>query len=384
MPARRKGVVELFKIAGVQVEIDFSWIVVFALVGWSLSAGYFPLRYPGHATGAYWLVGLAATILFFASVIGHELSHAALANRLGEKVNRITLFIFGGMAHLSCEPKSPADELKIAAVGPASSLAIAGFFWLIGRATRSVAGATLWPAMFSYLAFINVALAVFNLLPGFPLDGGRLLRAFLWQRSGNLRRSTARAADWGSGIAWALIGLGTLEIFEGGLIGGLWLIFIGLFLRSAATMSYQSVVIEQMLGEIRVADLMIRDPVSVAPDLRINDAVEKFFLHYGYTGFPVVNDGRTLGLLSLGHVRECPAAERAARTVDDVMVPIARNITISPDASISDALHQMAEADTGRLLVMEGDRLLGLITRSAIARFVQIRTQLSAPAASAA
>lgn len=384
MPASRKGVVELFKVAGVQVEIDFSWIIIFVLIYWSLSAGYFPLQYPGHTTGEYWLVGLAATILFFASVLGHELSHAALANRLGEEVNRITLFIFGGMAHLTGEPTSAANELKIAAVGPVSSIVIAAFFWLIGAAIGSAPDATLWAAVFSYLAFINVALAVFNLLPGFPLDGGRLLRAFLWQRWGSLRRATARAADWGAGIAWALIGLGTLEIFAGGLIGGLWLIFIGLFLRNAATTSYQSVVIEQMLGQIRVADLMIRDPVSVAPDLTISDAVEKFFLHYGYAGFPVVSDGRALGLLSLGRVRECPAGERAARTVGDVMVPVGQKITIAPYAPISDALHRMAEADVGRLLVMDGERLLGLITRSAIARFVQLKAQLAPPAVSAA
>jgi Zn-dependent protease/predicted transcriptional regulator len=384
MPASRRGVVELFKVAGVQIEIDFSWIVIFVLVFWSLSAGYFPLEYPGRSARDYWLVGFAATILFFSSVLAHELSHAALANRLGEKVTRITLFIFGGMAHLSGEPKSAASEFKIAAIGPASSIAIAGLFWFVAQAVRPVAGAALWAAMFRYLALINLVLAVFNLLPGFPLDGGRLLRAFLWQRSGNFRRATARAADWGSGIAWALIAIGTLEIFEGGLIGGLWLIFIGLFLRSAATMSYQSVVIEQMLGEVRVEDLMIRDPISVAPDLKISDAVERFFLHYGYTGLPVVEDGRALGLLSLGRVRECPAAERSARTVRDVMVPIGPNITISPDASISDALHQMAEADAGRLLVMDGDRLVGLITRSTIARFVQIRAQLTGPAPSAA
>ena len=383
MPASRRGVVELFKVAGVQVEVDFSWIIVFVLIYWSLSAGYFPLQYPGHTTGEYWLVGLAATILFFASVLGHELSHAALANWLGEGVDRITLFIFGGMAHLSGEPKSAANELKIAAVGPLSSIVFAAFFWLIGAMIGSAGGPTLWTAVFRYLAFINLALAVFNLLPGFPLDGGRLLRAFLWQRWGNMRRATARAADWGAGIAWALIGLGTLEIFAGGLIGGLWLIFIGLFLRGAATTSYQSVVVEQMLGQIRVADLMIPNPVSLAPDLSVSDAVEKFFLHYGYAGFPVVSDGRALGILSLGQVRDCPPGERASKAVGDVMLPIAPNITIAPDAPISDALHRMAEADVGRLLVMDNRRMIGLITRSAIARFVQLKAQLAAPAPSA-
>lgn len=379
----RRGVVELFTVAGVQIEIDFSWIIVFVLILWSLSSGYFPQQYPGHTAGEYWMVGVVATILFFASVVGHELSHAAMANRLGDKVSKITLFIFGGMAHLSGEPKTANDELKIAAVGPASSIVIAAFFWAVAAALKSSAGATLWYAVFGYLAFINVALAVFNLLPGFPLDGGRLLRAFLWRRWGDLRRATARAADWGSGIAWALIGLGALEIFGGGLVGGLWLIFIGLFLRSAASTSYQSVVIEQMLGQTRVSDLMIRDPIAVPPDMRISDAVERYFLHHGYSGFPVVSDGQVRGLLVLGRVRECPPEERATKTVADVMIAVQSGITISPAASIADAMHQMAEADVGRLLVVEGDRLVGIITRSAIARFVQIKAQLSAPAAAA-
>ncbi len=374
----RSGVIELFTIAGVEIEIDFSWIIVFVLILWSLSSGYFPQEYPGHTVGEYWIVGMVATILFFASVVGHELSHAAMGNALGETVTKITLFIFGGMAHLSGEPKTAADELKIAAVGPASSVVIAAIFWVIALAVRSAGTATLWYAMFAYLAFINVALAVFNLLPGFPLDGGRLLRAFLWHRWGDLRRATAAAADWGNGIAWALIGLGALEIFAGGLIGGLWLIFIGLFLRSAASTSYHSMVIEQMLGQTRVSDLMIRDPISVPPDMRISEAVERYFLHYGYTGFPVASDGHVRGLLVLARVRECPPEERASKTVADVMLPIQGNVTIPPRASVADALHQMAEADVGRLLVVDGDRLLGIVTRSAIARFVQIKAQLTA------
>lgn len=380
----RTGAIELFTIAGVEIEIDFSWIIVFVLILWSLSAGYFPQEYPGHSTGEYWMVGVVATLLFFASVVGHELSHAAMANRLGETVSKITLFIFGGMAHLSGEPKTAADELKIAAIGPASSIVIAAIFWSIAVAIRSSGTATLWYATFAYLAFINVALAVFNLLPGFPLDGGRLLRAFLWRRWGDLRRATAAAADWGNTIAWALIVLGSFEIFGGGLVGGLWLIFIGLFLRSAASSSYQSMVIEQMLGRTGVSDLMIRDPITVAPDILINEAVERYFLHYGFTGFPVVSDGHVRGLLVLGRVRECPPEERGSRTVADVMLPLQDNITIASSRSVADAMHQMAEADLGRLLVVEGDRLLGIITRSAIARFVQIKAQLTGATAAAA
>ncbi len=266
MAGERKGSLELFKVAGVQVEIDYSWIVIAILVWWSLSAGYFPGKYPGHSFADYWTVGAIGTVLFFASVLGHELSHAAIGNRLGEKVSSITLFIFGGMAHLSGEPKTAGDEFKIAAIGPVSSIVIGAIFWTIAGSLGALHAPALWVALFSYLAFINVALAVFNLLPGFPLDGGRILRAILWHFWGDFRRATAAAADWGNTIAWGLIALGALEIFGGGLVGGIWMIFIGLFLRGAANASYQSVVIEQMLGRATVADLMIREPVTIDPD----------------------------------------------------------------------------------------------------------------------
>jgi len=380
MASERKGSLELFKVAGVQVEIDYSWIIIAALVWWSLSAGYFPGKYPGHSFGSYWLVGGIGTVLFFASVLGHELSHAALGNRLGENVSRITLFIFGGMAHLSGEPKTAGDEFKIAAIGPLSSVIIAAIFWLIADSLGAMRAPALWIALFTYLAFINLALAVFNLLPGFPLDGGRILRAILWHFWGDFRRATAAAADWGNTIAWGLMVLGALEIFGGGLVGGIWMIFIGLFLRGAANASYQSVTIEQMLGRAKVADLMIREPVAIDPDASIADAVDQYFLHYGYGGFPVAREGRAVGLLPLARVRECPREERAQRRVHDIMLPMSAKLTIPPDATASDAIHRMAEADSGRLLVLDAERIAGLITRSQIARFVQLKAELE-PAA---
>jgi len=314
--------------------------------------------------------------LFFASVLGHELSHAALGNRLGENVTRITLFIFGGMAHLSSEPKTAGDEFKIAAIGPVSSVVIAAIFWVIAQSLAGLHAPALWVALFSYLAFINVALAVFNLLPGFPLDGGRILRAILWHFWGDFRRATAAAADWGNTIAWALIALGAIEIFGGNLVGGIWMIFIGLFLRGAAHASYQSVLVEQILGRVKVADLMIREPVTIDADISVADAIDRYFLHHGHSGYPVLKDGRATGILSLSRVRECPPTERSTRRVHDIMTPVSANVTVAPNATISDAMHRMAEADAGRLLVLDGDHLNGLITRSQIARFVQMKSQL--------
>ncbi len=377
--------IELFRLAGVSVAIDYSWLIIFALVLWGLSAGYFPEQYPGFATSSYWIVGLIATLLFFASVLIHEMSHAWVANRMGEKVSRITLFIFGGMAHLSGEPDSPASAFKIAGIGPLTSLALGALFWVIHQTIPAAPALTLWRAVFRYLAYINIALALFNLLPGFPLDGGRLLRAILWWRSGNLPRATAQAADWGQGIAFGLIALGAFEIFAGALIGGLWLIFIGLFLRSAALASYQHVFVDQMLSRLRVRDIMVTDPVTLPPDLPISEAVDKYFLHLGFGGFPGVSDGQVMGLLSLPQVSSCPAAERSTRRVSDIMRRLDDTAAIPASATVAQALHRMAEANAGRLLVMDGNRLAGLITRSGIARLVQMRMVLGGqPSATAA
>jgi Zn-dependent protease len=383
MAAERKGAIEIFKVAGIQVAIDYSWLIIFALFLWSLASGYFPAEHPGYSTGSYWVVGLVATILFFGSVLAHELCHAAMGNRLGEEVHRITLFIFGGMAELEHEPKSGIDELKIAAVGPLSSLVIAGIFWLIARGVAATPATALWESVFSYLAFINLALALFNLLPGFPLDGGRLLRAALWMRWGDLRRATAAAADWGNTIAWGLVAFGALEIFAGGLIGGLWLIFIGLFLRSAASSGYQSMLVEQALSGPRVREIMVRDPIVLGPDETVAGAIENYFLRHGFGGFPVAAEGKVLGVVTLAQVRDCPASERASRRISEVMRPADRTIEIAPGAGVIDAIRQMAAADSGRLLVVEQGKLVGLITRTGVTRYVHAKTQLSAPATAA-
>jgi Zn-dependent protease/predicted transcriptional regulator len=376
---KRNGGIDLFRVAGIQIAIDYSWVVIFLLVLWSLSAGYFPQYHPGHSWREYWGIGALGTLFFFASVLIHELSHAIIANRVGQPVRRITLFIFGGMAHLSREPSSAVAELKIAAVGPLTSLLLGGIFWLAMAAARGARLGSLWIALFEYLAFINVALALFNLLPGFPLDGGRILRGVLWYRSGNMRQATARAADWGGGIAAGLIALGILQIFTGALVGGLWLIFIGMFLRGAARASYHGVVVQQALSRVRVRDLMIAEPEVLAGSMTVRDAIEEHFLRHGFGGFPVVCDGDIAGLVTLTQIRQCPPDERALRTVREVMRPADEAVKIAANASVADALRQMIESDTGRLLVIDNGRITGLITRTGITRVMQMKTELEEP-----
>lgn len=376
MDRKNRQEFDLFKIAGVQIAIDYSWLVIFVLVLWSLSAGYFPEVHPGYPTSEYWIVGIVGTFLFFASIVIHELSHAIVGNSLGQPVKRISLFIFGGMAHLGHEPTDANAELKIAAAGPLTSFVLGVFFFWIPTLFGFRHGHPMWASVFDYLGFINIALGLFNLLPGFPLDGGRILRAAVWARTGDFRRATARAADWGRGIAWGLIALGALEIFAGALVGGLWLIFIALFLKGAASSSYQGIIMEQVLGGARVRDLMVRDPEVIDAGTTVAAAVNEHFAHHGYTGFPVVEDGRPVGMLAIAQIRDCPAAERAAKRVAEVMKPINQALEIGPDATLAQALRQMSEAETGRLLVIENGRLIGLITRSAIAHFIMVRNEL--------
>ncbi|MEW6271608.1 MAG: site-2 protease family protein [Thermodesulfobacteriota bacterium] len=371
--------ITLFSVGGVAVRIDYSWLLIFALVLASLAGGYFPNAFPGYGALTYFLVGAVATLLFFASVLIHELSHAFVANALGNRVDAITLFVFGGMAHLTEEARTPTNEMKIAGVGPLTSVALAVLFWLVARLLHALGAEPMWVGVFGYLGTINVALAIFNLLPGFPLDGGRLLRAVLWYRSGNLRQATAHAASWGSGIAIGLMVLGALEIFAGALVGGFWLILIGLFLRGAAEAGYHGVVAEQMLAHTRVRDVMVREPVRIPPELTLAQAIDDYFLRYGFGGFPVGDDGQVQGIVSLRQVRECPAEERARVRVGDVMRRATPELAIGPDEHVSDALRRMLAADSGRLLVMERGRLAGLITRNGITRYVRLSSELEAP-----
>lgn len=370
MSPKRSSEFDLFKIGGVQIAVDFSWLIIFVLVFWSLTAGYFPNLHPGYPWSEYFVVGLVCTLLFFASVVIHELSHAIVANRLGDTVKRISLFIFGGMAQMSAEPATARNELLIAGVGPLTSLILGVLFCSVPYALQLSPSWPMWTSVFEYLGFINIALAIFNLLPGFPLDGGRIFRAALWARWKDYVRATAYAADWGRGIAYGLIALGALEIFFGSLMGGLWLIFIALFLKQAAVASYRSVVVEQRLSGVQVRQIMVAHPTLLEADLEIARAVHEYFVRYGYGGFPVMSNSRVVGLISLTEVRDCSSNERAHRTVRELMRPLDSSIRIAPTATVADAMRQMSQAEVGRLLVMEQDTLVGFISRSAIARFL--------------
>jgi Zn-dependent protease len=374
-PKKNKKGVTLFKIAGIQITLDYSWFIIFALVIWSLSAGYFPQIYPGQSSSAYWLAGLTATLLFFVSILAHELSHSLMAIRSGIQIPEITLFVFGGMAHLSKDAKNPKTEFAIAIVGPLMSFALAAIFWGLKRSLEGILP-TLPVVILEYLAWINLALGVFNLFPGFPLDGGRVFRAWWWWKTGSLHQATKVAADMGKGFAFTLIIIGALQIFGGALIGGLWLIFIGMFLRGMAESGYQDLVMKQVLEDVPARDVMVREVISVQPELPLTRVIPEYFLRYGYRGFPVAQNGQALGVISLADVRAVPEEERSTTTVKQVMAPINGKIQITPDTSLAEALQKMAREEVSRLLVMHEGKLTGLLTRTGLFRFLEMKQTL--------
>lgn len=373
----RRGGLDLFRVFGIRIRLDWSWFLIFLLLLWSLSAGYLPTVQPGESPGFYWLMGLGAVVLFFGSLLLHELAHALVARAHGMEIPAITLFLFGGVSELRDEPRKPSWEFRIAVVGPLTSFALVGVFWGIHALLPESTNAVLMTVL-HYLGWVNLALGVFNLLPGYPLDGGRLLRAFLWKRSGSLGRATRRAADVGKALAVGIIVLGGIEIFLGGLLGGLWLVLIGLFLRSSAEGGYQMLAMRRALDCCAVEAVMTRDPVTVRSDTTLRELVDSYILERGYRGFPVVDDGEPRGLITLSDVKAVPKEHWDEITVGERMHSLSSGVTVDHDAPLTDALERMQRSGTGRLLVMSDGKAEGMLSREGLLRFVQIRNVLDA------
>jgi len=370
--AHARGGIALFRVGGILVRLDYSWFFIFLLLLWSLAAGYLPAAHPNQPPGFYWLAGLVAALLFFGSILLHELAHAFAARRYGIETPEITLFLFGGVSQMRAEPARPAAELVIAIAGPLTSVLLALLFWAIGTGLPDDS-APMLAVVCRYLTWVNAALAVFNLLPGYPLDGGRVLRALLWYRTGSLRRATRTAANVGKGLAGAIMVLGGVQIFMGNLIGGLWLLFIGMFLRGMAARGYENVVMRQALDDAVVEQVMRREPVSVSPSLSLRQLADDYFLVYGFRSFPVVEDDTVLGLIAIEDMRHVPRTEWSAVRVADRMRRVGPDTTVAPDTPLTDALRKLSASGPGRLLVMRDGRLVGLLSKEGLARFVEIR-----------
>jgi Zn-dependent protease len=374
----------LGRLFGIEIRLDFSVLIVFALVVYSLGAALFPRWHPAWGAGLTWGVALAAGILFFASLLAHELAHSVVAKLRGIPVPRITLFVFGGVSELEREPNTPATELLIAIVGPAMSALLGLVFTWLGAALAGTdfahevfldpeaAMAHLGPGatLFLWLGPINFMLAFFNLIPGFPLDGGRVLRAILWGISGDLQSATLWASNMGRAFAWGLMGLGVLQALGGAFVQGVWLLLIGWFLNNAARNSYTQLLVQQAFDDLIVGNLMRTHFEVIGPDVTLEEFVNDFLLRSAQSAWPVVDEGKNVGLITFDDARDTQESERASQTVGDVMSPVDEHL--SPELGGRDALRALAESETDPLPVMRGDHIVGLLHRGDIARWLAL------------
>lgn len=357
---------------GFEIRIDVSWFVIFFLIFWSLAEAVFPSQFPDLGRGMHAAMGLAGTVLFFASLIAHELSHALVSRTRGVPVEGITLFLFGGIARARREPDSARDELLIAGVGPLTSIALAIVFWAVAWAGRA---AGMHPALWGvadYLAFINLVLAAFNLLPGFPLDGGRVFRAIVWSVSGDRLKATRWAAAGGRWLGTFLIVLGAVQALGGATISGLWLVFIGWFLRGLAGSTLEREVLQRLLKGWRAEDIMSRGPEVVSRDLSLEELVSDHFLRLRFGGYPVVHGDTLVGLVTLEDVKRVPRERWPSTAVAEVMTPLSACTVVTPYASLESVLEGVGGQDRrGRALVVDGERLVGIISASDVALWMR-------------
>ncbi|MDD2695876.1 MAG: site-2 protease family protein [Anaerolineales bacterium] len=365
--------IKLGRIWGIPIGLHASWFLIFGLLTWSLAAGYFPGEYPGLNTAAHLGMAVVTSLLFFGSVLAHELGHSFVALRSSIPVKGITLFIFGGVAQIGQEPRSPRVEFKVAIAGPAVSLALAlGFYglYLLDRSFPVLAAPS------QYLMRINLMLALFNLIPGFPLDGGRVLRSIVWRMTGSFQRASRVASFSGQLVAFGFIAYGVYAIFRGDFMNGLWLAFIGWFLQNAAASSYAQTSMQQSLRGIRVEQVMSRDCLRVPSLLSLNQLVEDRILSGGKRCFFVADNGKLQGMLTLRDIAAVPQQKWRFTTTAQAMVPLQRLVQVTPQTELLSALQTMDSADVAQVPVMEGEELVGMLSREQILRYLRTRAEL--------
>lgn len=367
--------IRLGRIAGIQIGIHYSWFIVFVLVLATLSIFFFPVQYPGFSTAAYWVMGVATTLLFFASVLIHELSHSLVATAKGIPVQSITLFIFGGVSQISREADDPRTELLVALAGPLSSIGVGivfGAVWFLS------AGVSLpVAAVTSYLAIINIFLAIFNLIPGFPLDGGRVLRAIVWSVTNSQRRAMRVAVTSGRIVSYLFILGGVFyALVLGNLLGGIWIAFIGWFLNNAASGSYRQAALQDILKDSEVEEVMSRDFEAIPPQMTVQELVEDHVLKHGLRAFPVVADSSFVGLITLSDIKNVPREQWDVVTVGDSMTRREKLRLAHPQENMNTVVSLMDNANINQIPVTDNGHIVGLLRRSDVVRFFAVRKEL--------
>ena len=353
--------ITLFELLGFKIRVDSSWVLLAVLVTWSLAAGAFPLWYEGLSQATYWWMGLAGMLGLVFSLIFHELSHSVVARHYGLPIKGITLFIFGGVAEMTEEPRSAKVEFWMAIAGPLASFFLAVFFFLLGLLAEAAGLSVPLTGVLEYLGFINLLLGGFNLIPAFPMDGGRVLRAALWYWRGDLKQATRIASNAGKLFGMGLMALGVFSVVAGNFIGGMWWFLIGLFVRGAAASAYQQMLSRDLFEGEPVRRFMTHETVAVPQDLPLSRFVEDYVYTYHYDLFPVVTDGRLVGCIATRQLKAEPREKWPYLAVRDLMVPCTEENTVDPGMDAIEAMALMNRTGNSRLIVAVGDRLVGIV-----------------------
>lgn len=366
----------LFEIFGFEVKLDASWFFLALLVSWSLAQGYFPALYEGLPKQIYWSMGVFGAIGIFFSIIFHELSHSLVARRYGMTIRGITLFIFGGVAEMASEPPNPRAEFMMAIAGPIASFVLAAIFYGLLQVVETAGAGEAFLGVVRYLSMVNMLLAVFNLIPAFPLDGGRMLRAALWHRSGDLSRATKIASKAGTIFGITLMMLGVVSMATGNFVGGLWWILIGLFVQTAARAHYVQLQVRLTLEGEKVSRFMTADPVTIDQQSSLRELVDEYIYRHHHKMFPVLEDDRLVGTVNTSAIREIPKEQWEHVLVREIMKPLGKDNVIDSDADAVKALELIKRTGDSRLLVMKEGQLVGIIALKDLLELFALKMEL--------
>jgi len=361
------------QIKGIPVEVNISWLLIFFLFSLTLAQSYFPSVVAGLTSQTYWISAIITTLVLFASILIHEFGHSLVAIKEGIPIKKITLFIFGGVSQMESEPMNPGTEFKVTAAGPLTSLLIAlilgGFYYLV------LSPGNIFSEAIFFVAQLNLIIAVFNLIPAFPLDGGRIFRSIVWYFNKNMLKATRISVALGSILSYLAMGIGFLQVFLQGNLYGLWLIFLGWMINQAGQSSYSQLVFKETFSGMKVSELMSTNLQTVSPDDNLDELAE-CFLHYKFGAFPVVYGSTTHGLVTLQNMKDIPREKWSETKVSRILTPLKEVMMLAPDTDAAEVMMKMAAQNTGRALVMENGDLVGLLSRTDMMRFMQMHMVL--------
>lgn len=371
-----KNSVVIGEIKGIKIEINASWLIVFGLVTYMLATSFFPVNYPQWPSSIYWPLGAIMAISLFASVLLHELSHSIVSIRNGIDVKKITLFIFGGVAQIESEPDEPIKELKIAIAGPAMSVFISIIVSFTAALLENFGGSEFVIVPLRYLASVNLVLAIFNMVPAYPLDGGRVLRALIWYYKKDLKAATKISSSIGGFFGYFLMFSGIFQALGGQLIGGLWFVFIGWFINQASQTSHQQTVITDVFKKIKISEFMTKDVVVVDYHKTIKEFVEDYLYTWKFKTFPVRKIDEITGVVGINEIKAVPRELWGEKLVVEVLLPLTDEMVVSPECTVTDSLALLAKNGLGRLLVIENGELLGIVSNTDVLKYIRIHSEL--------